>query len=674
MKTIEILLSEPLFQALGWSLLHFIWQGALVALLLVAANFVLRKSTANKRYVVSCAALLLMAALPVATFFLIANDLQPRRQTIENAVRAEIATIQNGRTKLIVSLHNHTNTTSTNKESAASVFNLETLKTYLAVCMPYLVSIWLFGVFILSVRAIGGWILVQRLKRKYNKEASTEWQETLVELAKRLRVSRPVRLCESALAEVPTAIGWLRPVILVPVGALTGLSAQQIEALLAHELAHIRRYDYLVNIFQTVIETFLFYHPAVWWVSRQIRTEREHCCDDLAVAMCGNVLTYARALTDLEGLRHNMKEQFAMASDGGSLTHRVKRLLGLPTQPQRSTAWLVSLLLISVLTFVSLGASRFVVKAGTETKNFIAKKVFGETSSNATNPTPALNRAKAEGGSILGRVQRFLAPPPQPPQSPEPPQSPNPAPQTSEPSPETVAATPMPNPNPNPAPTPPQPSPNKTGEDGEDSSDFIDELKAAGYTNLKADDVIAMKIHGITGTFIRELREARFTDLSVNSLVAFGTHGITAEYIREMKKAFGNLDANDLVAMRIHGVTPEYANQMSSLVGEKLNVDRLVAFRIHGVTPELIREFSSLGFGKLDADDYIAVKVHGLTPKFAEEMNGLGFGKLSLDKLLAMKIHGITPAFVKKVKDKGFTDLTLDQVIQLKNIGVIRDK
>ena len=98
-------------------------------------------------------------------------------------------------------------------------------------------------------------------------------------------------------------IGWLRPVILFPASALTGLSAEQLEALLAHELAHIRRYDYLVNLLQTTVETLFFYHPAVWWVSAQVRQEREHCCDDLAVAACGDVLTYARALTALEQLR-----------------------------------------------------------------------------------------------------------------------------------------------------------------------------------------------------------------------------------------------------------------------------------------------------------------------------------------------------------------------------------
>ena len=95
------------------------------------------------------------------------------------------------------------------------------------------------------------------------------------------------------MVEVPTVIGWLRPVVLMPASALSGMGPQQLEAILAHELAHIRRHDYLVNLLQTVVETLLFYHPAVWWLSGRIRVERENCCDDLAVSLCGDPYAYA---------------------------------------------------------------------------------------------------------------------------------------------------------------------------------------------------------------------------------------------------------------------------------------------------------------------------------------------------------------------------------------------
>src|SRR6185503_3583474 len=121
-------------------------------------------------------------------------------------------------------------------------------------------------------------------------------------------------------------VGWVKPAVLLPAAALTGLSTVQLESLLAHELAHVRRHDYLVNLLQGLIETLLFYHPAVWWVSRQIRREREHCCDDIAVALCGDVKLYAGALAQLEELRGRVLEP-ALAATGGELLGRIRRLL-----------------------------------------------------------------------------------------------------------------------------------------------------------------------------------------------------------------------------------------------------------------------------------------------------------------------------------------------------------
>ena len=158
------------------------------------------------------------------------------------------------------------------------------------------------GVVALTLRLLGGWLLVRRLTRQARPLAGP-CDEVLARLARALRIRRAVRLLESSLVQVPMVIGGLRPMILLPIAALTGLPPGQLEALLAHELAHIRRHDYLVNLVQSAIEVLLFYHPAAWWASRVIRAEREHCCDDLAVRACGDRLTYARALAAMEGLR-----------------------------------------------------------------------------------------------------------------------------------------------------------------------------------------------------------------------------------------------------------------------------------------------------------------------------------------------------------------------------------
>jgi beta-lactamase regulating signal transducer with metallopeptidase domain len=196
---------------------------------------------------------------------------------------------------------------------------IDRLRDALEPALPWLVVVWVFGVLVLSIRLAHGWLTARRLRTHGTRDSSAALTAVLARLATRLRVTRPVRLLESLAVEVPAVIGWLRPVILVPTSALTGLTPQQLEVLLAHELAHVRRYDYLVNVVQCAIETLLFYHPAVWWVSRCVREEREHCCDDLVVATCGDPRLYASALVGMERLRP-AAPRLAMAATGGGVT------------------------------------------------------------------------------------------------------------------------------------------------------------------------------------------------------------------------------------------------------------------------------------------------------------------------------------------------------------------
>jgi hypothetical protein len=222
--------------------------------------------------------------------------------------------------------------------------------------------VWLAGVTILTLRLFTGWIWVQRLRTHGVYAVQPAWERILVRLSRQLHISRTITLLESTRVDVPTVIGWLKPVVLMPMSALGALSPAQLEAILAHELAHIRRHDYLVNLLQTLVETLLFYHPAVWWVSRRIRIERENCCDDLAVSLCGDPVAYANALADLESLRSSIPplgrlDRMAMAATGGSLLQRVRRLLGAPTSHTgRGPAWLAASVALLVVAGITLGA------------------------------------------------------------------------------------------------------------------------------------------------------------------------------------------------------------------------------------------------------------------------------------------------------------------------------
>jgi beta-lactamase regulating signal transducer with metallopeptidase domain len=180
------------------------------------------------------------------------------------------------------------------------------------------------------------------------KMPASAWQTPCRRIAYRLGLPAAAHVVESALVEVPTVVGWLRPAILLPMAAMAALSPAQIEAVLAHELAHIRRHDYAVNLLQTIAETVLFYHPAVWWLSARVRTEREHCCDEVAVRISGDAVAYARALAELEAWRTS-SPALALAATGGSLLERVRRILRVPvTDEPRSPGWAVTLALTIV--------------------------------------------------------------------------------------------------------------------------------------------------------------------------------------------------------------------------------------------------------------------------------------------------------------------------------------
>jgi len=322
--------------ALGWALVHFLWQGAALAILLGLALAITRPTAARTRYTLSLLTLSAMLVLPVLTGLRLYDSarLEPPADVASAVAAPSASQLAQREPETRASLPDSpapsamSTATPTIDQPVARTARLAALSDLLNPALPWLVGLWVVGVVALSVRLAHGWIMARRLRTNGTRPTSASLQQVLERLAARMRVSRPVQLLESLLVDVPAVIGWLRPVILVPASALTGLTPQQLEVLLAHELAHVRRYDYVVNVIQCVIETLLFYHPAVWWVSRRVRDEREHCCDDLVVQLCGDRHLYASALVEMERLRPPPEvPRLALAATGGSLLQRVSRLI-----------------------------------------------------------------------------------------------------------------------------------------------------------------------------------------------------------------------------------------------------------------------------------------------------------------------------------------------------------
>jgi beta-lactamase regulating signal transducer with metallopeptidase domain len=331
MNAVFAMLNHPLMRQVGWTLLHSLWQGALVGIVFFVVRFGLRRRSADMRYLASCLCLVALVAAPLLTL-LIARASLPA-----SGPGVSVEAAPTGAAASVLSVASLGRSYGGN----GTYWSLERGAGFFARLAPVLASVWVLGVTFFSVRLTRSCWCVGQLRTRDHEPVDAGWMETLDDLRCRLGVSRPVRLLKSALVEVPTVIGWVRPVILLPAATVTGLTPGQLETILAHELAHVRRLDYFVNAFQCLVETLMFYHPVAWWISGCIREERENCCDDLVIKVCGDRVGYARALATLEGLRAELPE-WAFAASGGSLLNRIRRLVGLADDKGRVTAREVS--------------------------------------------------------------------------------------------------------------------------------------------------------------------------------------------------------------------------------------------------------------------------------------------------------------------------------------------
>ncbi len=323
-------LTSPLAEALGWTLIHALWQGFAVVLTIALLLHLARQSKAALRYRLAMSGLLMQVLLSVGTF---AWYYEPSMALVSAPVSHAV---------LLMPLAQLPITTAS---------WLMTVQAFLTAHLTEIVWMWLLGVAIFGVRLIGGWAYVQRLRTTATLPVPPVLLEATARMARKLNVSVNVQI--TARATGPLVVGVLKPVILWPVGLLAGLSMAEVEAVLAHELAHVRRHDYLLNVLQSVVEVLYFFHPALWWLSARVREEREHCCDDLALTLVGDARVLARALTRVSAWQHSQEEApnlaMAFASKRQLLLQRVRRMLGVPTRPLVSNGSLAGLTLATML-------------------------------------------------------------------------------------------------------------------------------------------------------------------------------------------------------------------------------------------------------------------------------------------------------------------------------------
>jgi beta-lactamase regulating signal transducer with metallopeptidase domain len=567
------LLRHPRAVALGWALLHSLWQLTLVAGLLASVNALLRRRSAQARYLSATGALLLMVLLPVATFQMAKGARSGPAVSIVPAVRAAAFVIDGEEARAEaraaeaapVSLRD--GAPRPYAGPAPAPLAVLHLRERLDAALPALILAWAAGVGLLSVRVLGGWWVAQRLKRSGRPVTLEAWQRAARRLCQRMRIWLPVRLFESALVEVPTVIGWLRPVVLLPVSTLAGLSPAQLEALLAHELAHVRRFDYLVNLVQTFGETLLFYHPAVWWVSHRMRVEREHCCDDAAVTACGDAVGYARALAALEGLR-SMTPTFAVAAAGGSLWQRVARLVGgPPPHLSRSSRWLAGL--FALATLVALGAG--------------ASASFEEGSPRSLSEPAAVRPVLADYG-VTNDYIRCLA---------------------------SLGYENL--------------SEGKliALRSNGVSISYVEGLKDLGYGGLSASRLIMLRSQGVTPDYVEGLQELGYERLSPLRLVALRSQGVTPHYIEGLKDlGYDGLSVPMLIGLRSQGIDPGFVEGLQEEGYSDLAPGELVQLRQSGVSPQYVNRLKAAGYEELTVGQLVAMRQSGFDPQAEAPKDG----------------------------------------------------
>ena len=654
MTALTSLFAPDTMRTLGWSLLHFVWQGfALAAFASIAMTFFRR---ASARYIIGVLTLFAMVASVAMTFVMLMNS-QSALQATEAVATPVVLFAQ--KTFFAQTVRPVLTGTPVVKSLSTQIF-------------PLMVQFWLAGVFFFTLRTAGGLIYLERLRRAASFSVGPALLAKCRELQARLGINRVIRFCECSWLDAPAVIGWFRPVVVLPVRALTGLTEDQIEAVIAHELAHIRRFDAFVNLFQVAAESLLFFHPAVWWLNKRVRAERENCCDDVAVAACGNHLGYARALTTMEEWRAT--PAFSLAANGTPLAARISRILGLRHAAETRAAGLGA-------GFACFGAAVIAASLlyGVSHPAAAARIKTAIVSSWADDPAPdALSNQAASTPKPNAKAPKVNP-------------SPQPDPQeTSQPSPKGSYVEEM----------------KSAGIDTSDvdklislkiqgvTAQYIRDIRAAGF-NPTADELIGMKVQDVSPEYIKAIRDAGYTP-NLNEIIGMKVQGVTTEYIKQMRDLGFQPTLNQIMGMKVQDVTPEYVKKMRDL-GFQPNADQIIGLKVQDITPEYIQQMRSVFpdltadkamgmkvqdvtpdyihqmrsvFPDLSADKVIGMKVQDITPEYVKALSAAGFTKLTADQVIGAKVMDITPEFIQKAKSHGFKDLSIEKLIQLKNADI----
>jgi beta-lactamase regulating signal transducer with metallopeptidase domain len=617
-------LSQRELIAVGWTLLHFCWQGAAIAMVYALADRLTRHAASTTRYVIALAAFLLMPLAVAATFSYEMRACAP----ISAMSPTQPSALLLGTPDLAIP---------PSHLAQLSVANADRSFALLPIAervLPWLDLMWMLGVLVLALRATAGWLQLERLRRRARGIASPELARNFERVRTRLGVGSRVALRISAEVISPLAMGVWRTTVILPVSSIMRLSSEELEAVLAHELGHIRRWDYLCNLFQIAVESLLFFHPAVRWVSKAVRDRREICCDEIAVTHCVDAVVYAQALLRLEEQK-TLRFRPAMALKGhrGSLLGRVEKVLG--------------------------------------EKNVMENRM--------TNSVRVMTAAVVLAGLFLGpRVTSAVAG-----------VQVTPVASPSEPSPATpVPAVIAPTPTvPEPAPTPGADSEPQTRSETRQIVNVQIDSQMDAQVSANANVIIAQTSNGDASgnssdekrgpkgpSYIDSMRAAGYPlDLNKDfeALVSLKSLGVTPEYARQMANvALGKPSLQELTSLKALGVTPEYVSALRNSGIGPSSFQEAVSEKALGITAEYSAAMKKSGFGDLKREDLISLKAQNVSPEYVTWLKQR-FPSASIDDLRQASVFHLDEKFLSDAKSHGFDGKDLSKLLRLKISGLL---
>ncbi len=606
-------LTGKIIQAVCWTLLHSLWQGLLLAVVTGVVMVLSKKSGSAVRYKLLSSIFILFIIITGLTFY-------RQMQLLSVTPGTKISVVAS---PAPVTANINYATPAGNGGNALQGY-LQKFEDYFNQHASLIVTIWFIIFMARCVKILSGLVYIQRIRHYKTSAAPEFWAARIKVLANRLQIKRHILLLQSAIVKVPVVVGFLKPTILVPIGLLTNLSTEEVESILMHELAHIRRKDYFFNLLQCFVDIVFFFNPAVLWISSLIRNERENCCDDIAINETKNKKQFIQALVSFHQYNTAAVSKYAMpfAERKNKLVNRVKRIVNNNnhTLNPAEKIVLVGCLIAFSIAFITVsnGQTNKPKKPADSTAAAASPNKNG-TSQKQAGKDQAKSNIKKDGKSDVDV--------------------------------------------------------NNDDADDENTAkgiqSFSDELKLFGYKNISVDKLVELRNHGVTTAYLKSLYDAGYRNISPDKAEELVDHGVSMQFINSLsQQGYKNISLDKAIEMVDQGVSAEFIIGLNKAGFSNVPLDKIIELAGHGVTVEFINGFRAIGLPGITLDQALELKDHGVTVEFVNSWHQAGFVNVTVEKAQELVDHGVSIEFINSFRKLGFNNISPDKAIQLRDHGV----